>query len=168
MWIRTCAEVREIEQAAVARGASLESLMESAGAAVFARCLQKSPKGNWAILAGRGNNGGDALVVARLSIEAGLPVQVWIAADQPSDLGELCALQLKKLQKAGKKVCFATETTSLDLSAFDLIIDGIFGTGLSRPPSGAALTLIRSANASGRPIVAIDVPSGLQADSGTA
>lgn len=114
------------------------------------------------VLAGPGNNGGDALVAARHLKAAGVGVCVMLAGDParlPPDAGRALDGWLA-----------ADGSVNTDWPAFgpDLIIDGLLGIGISRAPAGAIAGLVRNANASGAPVLAIDVPSGLDADTGVA
>ncbi len=114
------------------------------------------------VLAGPGNNGGDALVAARHLLAAGVGVSAVLVGD-PTRLPHDAANALDAWLAAGGSLEGAWPPGEPDL-----IIDGLLGIGISRAPSGAIADLIRHANASGAPILAIDVPSGLDADTGVA
>lgn len=114
------------------------------------------------VLAGPGNNGGDALVAARHLLAAGVGVSAMLVGD-PTRLPHDAADALEGWLAAGGGLDGAWPPV-----APDLIIDGLLGIGISRAPSGAIADLIHHANASGAPILAIDVPSGLDADTGIA
>ncbi|MDD5248366.1 MAG: NAD(P)H-hydrate dehydratase [Rhodocyclaceae bacterium] len=136
-------------------------LMERAGAAAAAVALEMlAAGGDVLIVAGPGNNGGDAFVVARLLKEMGQrPVVVFAgtAAKLPADArGALDAWQWT-----------GGETVAEILPRkYAIVIDGLFGIGLARPPTGRYAELIAAINALGAPVLALDVPSGLDAETG--
>ncbi len=118
------------------------------------------------ILVGTGNNGGDGLVLARLLHNQGHVVQVWwqgALARRSSEFQMQFAIN-QKLGIAMRAVDSATLPQSLDQAS--LIVDALFGIGLSREISGDWATIIAAANRAKAAIVAIDIPSGLQADTG--
>jgi NAD(P)H-hydrate epimerase len=155
-------------------------LMENAGRAVAEAALkmlhtydQNAPASTASvlILAGPGNNGGDGLVAARHLHNAGIPITLLVLASRDK-FKDAAATQLAIIDA----MKLHAETLSPGLSEFRdwlvdaspdaLIIDALFGTGLSRPPEGLAAQLIRAANSSNHPILAIDIPSGLDCDTG--
>jgi NAD(P)H-hydrate epimerase len=121
------------------------------------------------VAAGKGNNGGDGLVVARHLRERSARVQVFLLAPPEQLTGETRA-NLERYQKISGRFLVVKEETLGELSrAFsqsDLIVDAIFGTGLSSPVSGPAAGVIAAINASGKPVVAVDLPSGIHTDTG--
>lgn len=137
-------------------GIDVEWLMEAAGWRVARACQGRSV----VVVCGRGNNGGDALAAAR-HLHAWDRLKAVCAA--PAAFAGAAAAQARALERLGVK--FDLEP---DLSGADQIVDGIFGTGLSRPPEGRFANWIEAINASGLPVVAVDVPSGLDSDSGVA
>ena len=157
--IRLVAETREIE--------ALHShlpLMERAGlaAAEVARALAGDRGGRIVILAGPGNNGGDAFVVARW-------LRAWyfdLAVVFPGDVAALPPDA--RAAHAAFVAAGGTTTPSPDGERPALVVDGLFGVGLARPLADAYAALVRWANDTGAPILALDVPSGLNADTGIA
>lgn len=151
-------------------GVDVLQLMELAGhaVAVWARGqhLGDSRGKSVLALAGRGGNGGDAMVAARLLHAWGAEVAVWLSHD-PATLRGAAAHQARSLAALGLPVVPPAPMggTTL-LPAADLIIDGLLGFGLDGPPTGAAARLIAAANDHPAPILAIDLPSGLDARSG--
>src|SRR5215472_1484116 len=140
-------------------------LMERAGlaAASLARELLDDRAPRALVLAGPGNNGGDGFVVARLLKSWFFEVTVAFCGDstrQPSD----AAAALKAWSDAGGE----TLASWPDRDDWGLIIDGLFGIGLTRAIDGAAAQWIERANSSGSRILALDIPSGLNADTGVA
>ncbi|MCX7788060.1 MAG: NAD(P)H-hydrate dehydratase [Spirochaetes bacterium] len=136
-------------------------LMENAGRSA-AEHLVANFEGPWVIVAGKGNNGGDALVVARHLLLKGEKHITILLVQQ--DLGELPALHLSVLKKEGCRVIqFPTEIAAARQAIKDAntLVDGIFGIGLRGAIRGEARELINLLNQSGKRIVSIDVPSGL-------
>lgn len=134
----------------------VEWLMEAAGWQVARHC-----RGRTAVLCGKGSNGGDGLAAAR-------HLHRW------GRLHSVAALDRRSLQGAAAKMAAALEAVGVEigheprLEDSVLILDAIFGTGLSRPPEGTAAAWIEAINASRKRVLAVDLPSGLEADSGRA
>ncbi|MDT8345021.1 MAG: NAD(P)H-hydrate epimerase, partial [Thermohalobaculum sp.] len=176
----TAAQMRAIEQAAIAAGevTGLE-LMERAGRGVVAAILDWRPDLATAphravVLCGPGNNGGDGFVVARLLRERGWEVDVFLYGDEaklPLDAAETC----RRWREIGAVQAFEAgriRDAAYSLPPADLVVDALFGTGLARPLASFADVLdLNHRHAAvdrlGLPqTVAIDIPSGLCADSG--
>lgn len=175
MELVTAAEMRELDRAAIEeRKISSLRLMERAGRAVVREMERRfGPlRGKTVtIIAGKGQNGGDGLVVARLLRARACHTRVALLSPRSSIKGN-AATNLRRFQKAGGR-CHAVDTPSaLDgvlaplLQTSDLLVDALFGTGLNAPVTGQASSAITLMNESGRPIIAIDLPSGLDADTG--
>ena len=113
------------------------------------------------VLVGPGNNGGDALVLAQLAQREGCAVQVWMLAD-PARLRGEAGLAWDDFCAAGLTVANA----DAELAGCDVLVDGLLGTGLSRAVDPAFGDLIARVNASGKPVLALDLPSGISADRG--
>ncbi len=150
-------------------GVEAMQLMEVAGHAVaaFARdqLLSRDARGKRVIvLCGSGGNGGDSMVAARFLHAWGAALEIWLGR-QPEQGRGLAWHQLNILKRLGMQII----EPSLDptLPPADLIIDGLLGFSISGAPSGAIAALIRAANTHPAPVLAIDVPSGLDATSGT-
>jgi NAD(P)H-hydrate epimerase len=137
-------------------------LMARAGEAALGAIRAQWPLGRrLAIVCGRGNNGGDGYVVARFARAAGLDARLYAPLGPPatSDAERACADWLA----AGGTV----EPWGADApSGADVVVDGLFGTGLRRPLEPEAAAVVAALNGCGRPVVALDLPSGLEADSG--
>ncbi len=140
-----------------------EVLMETAGRAVLGEVLRQIPEAGEVVVAcGAGNNGGDGYVVARHLHNLGIPVTIW-PVFEPSKLGGDAALNHARAETLG--VRFSTEPL---LGPATVVVDAIFGTGLSRNVAGAAaeaLERIQAARPEAR-VIAIDLPSGIHADTG--
>ncbi|MCP3808425.1 NAD(P)H-hydrate dehydratase [Paenibacillus sp. Lou8.1] len=119
---------------------------------------------HWYILVGKGNNGGDGLVAARHLTDAGLRVTV-VYVEPPDTLRDEAAAQRDIIAALGIPVILYGRDT-LDLRGASGIVDALLGTGTQGPPREPYASLIREANASGAPLVSVDVPSGLDADTG--
>jgi len=121
-----------------------------------------------AVLCGRGSNGGDGFVVARTLVQRGIDVSVFLMG-QVSDVRGDARTNLEILGRLGVTVVEVADSQAWELhfsevSDCTLIVDAIFGTGLNAPLSGFIESVVTDVNASGIPIVSIDVPSGLSAD----
>lgn len=164
----TVSEMKEAEQKAIESGTSAKQLMEAAGAAVADVIKEKLPAAKSAIvLAGLGANGGDGYVVARELLQHGMDVTVYSVGDYLTMKGEAkeaCDEWLAEENSTGIKPI--EELTDALLEATDLIVDAIFGTGLSRELSKELEKLVERVNASSSTVVAVDVPSGMDATTG--
>lgn len=138
-------------------------LMERAGGAAFALLRERFPRDRRvAVVCGPGNNGGDGYVLARLAKEAGLATTVLSPANTAGLKGDAAVARNAWHKTGGTVQVFSVE----HLQACDVIVDALFGTGLERPLEGEWRAAIEDMNASGRPVFAIDIPSGLHADTG--
>src|SRR5437763_3131591 len=125
-----------------------------------------------AVLCGPGNNGGDGFVVARTLAQRGVDVYVFLIGSVAAVRGD-ARINLEILGRLGHTVVEVADSQAWELhfsevSDCTLIVDAIFGTGLNAPISGFIESVITDINASGIPVVAIDLPSGLSADSSEA
>lgn len=136
---------------------SLNVLMERAGRAIAEAVIQRWSPRPALLLCGPGDNGGDGFVAARFLAAAGWPVTV---AKSPDGANASVAAAAAAAAWAGPVVALG----AADPKAFELVIDCLFGAGLSRPLPTAAEALLRGA--AGRPLVAADLPSGLEGDTG--
>lgn len=121
------------------------------------------------VFAGPGNNGGDALAVARLLCEQGYQVSVYLF-NIHNKLSEECAINKKRLVELKRLKLFQEVTSSFDtprLEADTLVVDGLFGSGLNKPLAGGFATLVRFVNQSPAKVVSIDLPSGLMTEDNT-
>ncbi len=153
--LMTAAAMRAAEAAWFARGHDSRALMEVAGAAVARAAAAMLPdRGRIVVLAGPGNNGGDGHVAARCLAAAGHRVTV-LASGPPAGADAAAAAA------AHPWALFETA-----LPPADLVIDALLGLGLARAPEGRVAAMIAAANAHGAPILAVDLPSGVDADTG--
>lgn len=155
-------EIREIERAALAQP-SAQPLMERAGLAVaeHARELMTEKEKRILLIAGPGNNGGDALVAARHLKQGWFDVTV-VFTGVESKLPADAKAAFAEWKKAGGVLHEAVPAGR----CWDLIVDGLFGIGLERPLENRYAELVNLINGAGSRVLAIDIPSGLHADSG--
>jgi len=153
----TSAQVKEVDALTQERfGIATDWLMEAAGWQVARFVGQPA-----AVVCGVGNNAGDGLAAARhLHCWGRLASVSCVGADR---LRGPAARELDALRRIGVQV-----SSNLALEYAQVIVDAIFGTGLSRAPEGQFAEWIESVNASGKPVIAVDLPSGLDADTGVA
>jgi NAD(P)H-hydrate epimerase len=159
------AQIREAEAIAFKpHGVSSLQLMRQAGQAVFDELQRRWPNARKiAVCCGVGNNGGDGYVVARLALQAGMQVTLQAAGDVTllQYDGLACS---REFVAAGGRIDDATG----DFSDCDVIVDALLGTGLNRQVGDTLARLIAAINAADCPVIAVDVPSGLHADTGCA
>lgn len=159
MEILTVSEMTGADQAAITAGTSGFALMRRAGQAVADVADQMAPHGAILVVAGRGNNGGDGFVAAAELAAKGRDVSVALLCDRATLKGDaaLAAAEWKG------------EVLPCDPAALgqpNLIIDALFGAGLNRPVKGDPYAMIEAMNASGVPILSVDLPSGINGDTG--
>jgi len=147
------------------QGVPGELLMESAGRAVADEvlALRADRGGRVLVVAGGGNNGGDGLVTARHLVHLGVPVEVWLCADEPRLSGD-AKVQLARLRRID-----GTVHPDAPVGPFGVVVDALFGTGLSRPLEGRAVGAVDAVagwRAAGARVLAVDLPSGIDADTG--
>jgi len=140
-------------------------LMNRAGAAAFAALCQRWPEArNVSVVCGSGNNGGDGYVVARLGIEAGMDVRVYPLASPEKLQGDALAAY-EKYKAAGGPL---PDFVPTDFDGAQVLVDGLLGTGLDREVEGLYAETIRGMNKFNGGVLALDIPSGLHADTGRA
>lgn len=153
-------EVAEADRLSVAAGTPIETLMQRAGVAVAdaaARRLQQGAR--IVVIAGPGNNGGDGYVAARVLRQRGY--RVTVVRDRIPD----------ERAPAARAAAERWDGAVVPLASFggpgpDLIVDALYGAGLSRPIAGEAAALVEAVNASGVPVLAVDIPSGIDGTTG--
>ena len=163
-------EQRIIEDEAAAAGTPAGVLMERAGRALAERiiALQAERGGPVSILCGAGNNGGDGFVIGRYALRDGFQTRVFLLC-KASDLKGDAALNMGIYKSIGGKISECTDKTkgiTDGIRDADIIIDAIFGTGLSKPVSGIEKAVIEDINISGKPVIAVDIPSGIDGKTG--
>ncbi|MBO0717111.1 MAG: NAD(P)H-hydrate epimerase, partial [Rhizobiales bacterium] len=160
MEILSNAEMAEADRLTISGGVTGLTLMENAGKAVAqAVAGRQGAGGRVVVLAGPGNNGGDGFVVARLLAERGYAVTVLLAGTLDKLKGDAAAAA-----KAWDRDVAVAQPEAL--ADADIIIDALFGAGLDRPVSGLAGAMIEALNAQAAPVIAVDLPSGINGTTG--
>lgn len=159
----TAAQVRRIDRAAIERlGIPGLELMRRAAVGAYATLRRRWPQARrMVLLAGNGNNGGDAFLLGRLALLDGLAVDAVALSERSA--GDAAQARAAFVEAGGRIRIADAETEFADA---DVCIDGLFGTGLGRPIEGAAAALIARLEVLRPPVLALDLPSGLDADSG--
>ncbi|NDY43305.1 NAD(P)H-hydrate epimerase, partial [Dissulfurirhabdus thermomarina] len=174
MLLAAAAEMQALDRAAMEEfGIPGVVLMENAGRGVAGLVLEAFPSeaaGGVLVLSGPGNNGGDGFVIARHLHQAGVPVRVAALAPAEKFRNE-AGVNLEIVRRSGIPLEFCpTEADVPGLAgrcrSAGLLVDAVFGTGLAREVTGRFAEIIRTMNDAGRPVVSVDVPSGLSADTG--
>ncbi|MGA9416008.1 MAG: NAD(P)H-hydrate epimerase, partial [Terriglobales bacterium] len=175
MKIVSAAEMREIDRSTSEQfGVPSITLMENAGSAVARFVLFDYPQAERvSVVCGKGNNGGDGFVVARKLIEAGRAVRVLLLSDPEELRGDAATMfqnLLPKLRPLNLAPLIVREASWLDslaaaeIFAADVIVDAILGTGFRPPVSALYAAAIEKMNRAAARIVAVDIPSGADAD----
>jgi NAD(P)H-hydrate epimerase len=150
------------------RGVDSLELMERAGAGVARTVERLAPDGPATVVCGKGNNGGDGLVVARLLREAGRSVTVVCAAPLDEFAGD-AHMNLERLAgEAPLELTEDRERSEQALAEATVIVDALLGTGFQGEPRGAVEEAIEAVNAARAPVVSVDVPSGVDVSTGVA
>ena len=176
MILVTAAEMRRLDALTIERfGTPGHVLMERAGAGATEVLLAQFPhvrRRRVVIVAGKGNNGGDGFVIARLLRKKGVRADVVLLGKRQEVKGD-AARMLALLRRA--RVPLSEVTSAADIAKLAatfkgaaLLVDAVFGTGLNAPIQGLHADLLHLMNVSGVPIFAVDIPSGLEADRGVA
>jgi hydroxyethylthiazole kinase-like uncharacterized protein yjeF len=165
--------MRTVDRLAATRyGIASLILMENAAMACF-RTIARIAKGKKSpvlIIVGKGNNGGDGLAIARHLFVNGWDPRIISLQPKKGFQGD-CLAQYVMVRKL-KIPCFdfsrkiQRRVLRAQLKRCALVVDALFGSGLTRPVEGRFLKIIKAVNASGRPVLAVDIPSGLNADTG--
>jgi NAD(P)H-hydrate epimerase len=167
MKITTAAEMREIDRVTTQKyGVPSLILMENAGIGVADFILGRYPRAQRiTVICGKGNNGGDGFVIARKLHDAGRIVEVILLA-RSSELKGDAAAMFERLRAASVEASQElTVEFSHAIASCDLIVDAILGTGFKPPVKGLYAEAIAAINQSGKPVVAVDIPSGAESDS---
>jgi NAD(P)H-hydrate epimerase len=155
------AQVRELDRRTIAAGTPAIQLMQRAGHSAYLALRVHFPRARkLVVLCGPGNNGGDGYVLATAALKNGLEVMLFSIADATSETARLAHKNF--IAAGGMAESFAEQK----LTDADVIVDALLGTGTSRPVEGDYAAAINAVNASSCPVIALDVPSGLNADTG--
>ncbi|MCR4437152.1 MAG: NAD(P)H-hydrate dehydratase [Clostridiales bacterium] len=148
-------------------------LMENAALSVTGEIIKELgpvPGKKIAVFAGKGNNGGDAFAVARHLYNRGAEVRVFLLGRKEAVAGD-ARVNLDILERLGQEVVELLEKEQMDrvffeIAAAHLLVDGIFGTGLRGEVTGLAREIIEAINRSGKPVISVDIPSGVSGETG--
>ena len=161
--ILTTAEMAEADRRAVALGVPSLTLMENAGRAVADEAMKMvKPGSRIAVVCGPGNNGGDGFVAARYLRRASYDVRCHLLGSREALRGD--AAEMARRLVDGPIRPMEPEA----LQSIHLVIDALFGAGLARPLDSVAAEMVGATNASGLPVLSVDVPSGLDGTTGAA
>jgi ADP-dependent NAD(P)H-hydrate dehydratase / NAD(P)H-hydrate epimerase len=164
MKLFSASQMKQADEQAVQAGVSLQQLMERAGQAVAEATLRRFPKAErFLLLCGKGNNGGDGYVAARFLKQAGKQVTVLELSTEPK--GEAKIARVVWLRQSVTSN-LTLPNLELALKDCDVIVDALFGTGLTRALDADLSQLIDVINQANKPILSVDIPSGVGADSG--
>ena len=171
MRIATAEQMRQLDRTAIEeRGIPSTDLMERAAEALAQAALELAggAPGRAVCFCGAGNNGGDGIACARLLLEAGLEVRCILVGAREKLTADARAMEARLAAAGGKLEPFAPDDA--DFAAWsleaDVMVDAIFGIGLSRPVEGDALIAVHMMNTCPVPVVSADIPSGVETDTG--
>lgn len=167
----TVGQMAQADAITIEMGTPGFTLMQAAGCAVAQAITQRWSPRDTVVLCGPGNNGGDGLVAAAQLLQRGWPVRVAMLSESDQLRGDArLAWELWQAQSAvnAPGACLAAPLDCHCLDGQALVVDALFGAGLTRPVEGVAATVLAKAQSKGLPIVAVDVPSGVWGDSGIA
>jgi hydroxyethylthiazole kinase-like uncharacterized protein yjeF len=159
MEVLTTAEMEHVDRLAIAGGTPGFALMLRAGQAVAEAAMDLAERGSILVVAGRGNNGGDGFVAATELVARGRQVSVILLCDRDTLQGDAALAA-----RGWKGPVLPCEPRALGAPA--LIIDALFGAGLNRPIKGDPHDIIEAINASGAPVLSVDLPSGINGTTG--
>ena len=170
MKILSCKQQREADAYTISHESILSiNLMEKAASLITdAICRRWDKARRMIVFAGAGNNGGDALAVARMLFLKHYPVEV-VFFNVTGKISEECLTNIRRLKECGF-ANFTEVSSQFDppkLTRNDIVIDGLFGAGLNKPLSGGFAAVVQYINASQSTVVSIDTPSGLMGEDNT-
>ena len=164
--IVTAAQMKAIEQAGNAHSLPYLQMMENAGLAAYAELKNVLPQpGSLLVVCGKGNNGGDGFVIARAATKDGWNVTVLLAEGEPKTADAI--LNFERLHSLPVYIC--ADCSILETQRFDAAVDALYGTGFHgelRPSGLATCGLIRHLHKGGAFVLAVDLPSGINTDTG--
>ena len=173
MDIATAAQMRQLDETAIRqRGIPSTQLMETAAAALTQAVMELAREGGRArravCLCGAGNNGGDGVACACMLLQAGWKVRCVLVGKREKMTADTAEMARRLADAGGELEDFCPDDQALAAWGAEagVLVDALFGIGLARPLAGDALAAVEWMNASGVPVVAADIPSGVEADTG--
>ncbi len=164
MKLATAAQIKALDRLASEQyGIPLRQLMENAGKRIFDEIIEIFPDRKFAVFCGKGNNGGDGFVVARLLKESGRDVKVYLTHPEEA-FGGIAKIAFDKLKQENVEVFDLADAVEEDA----VVIDALLGISVSGEPRGKIKTAIDRINSMHHTVVSVDIPSGLSADTGDA
>ncbi len=164
MCLATSAHIKQLDNLASEKyGVPLSELMENAGKSIFDEIRENFSDKKFAVFCGKGNNGGDGFVVARLLKADGRDVKIYLTHDK-TELSDTAKIAFDKLED--KKIEILKITDDVDKDA--VIIDALLGISVSGAPRGNIKTAIDKITSMNNTVISVDIPSGLSADDGKA
>lgn len=161
--VLSAARMQAVDQATIEQiGIAQDVLMERAALAVVSHVVKHHPK-RILCVCGTGNNGGDAIAIARILIMQGMDAEIYLCGDESKSKNSV-RKQLDIFIKVGGKT-----RTDMNFAEYDMIVDGIFGVGLSRHVEGTCREVIEAVNYAkmqGSVVISVDIPSGIHTDTG--
>ncbi len=142
-------------------GISVSQLMENAGTSIFNEIKNSFSNKKFAVFCGKGNNGGDGFVVARLLSAAGCDVKVYLACDE-NGIGDIAKIAFDKLKSGKVEILSVSDEVDSDA----VIIDALLGISVSGAPRGNIKLAIDRIASMNNTVISVDIPSGLSADDG--
>ena len=167
--ILTPEEAAVLDQASAERGVTVQALMENAGWAVARAALAMTGRGYGSravVVCGKGNNGGDGLVAGRYLERWGFGVTVLLLAERSAIRG-VAASNLRRFEEAGGRCLpFSSGVVEREMARADVAVDAMFGTGFRGRPEGSWADAIEALNQGAVPVIAVDIPSGVEGETG--
>ncbi len=164
MFLATSQHIKQLDALASEQyGIPLGQLMENAGKSIFDEIKQDFPNRAFAVFCGKGNNGGDGFVLARLLKEDGYNVKVYLTHSE-TELNGIAKLAFEKLKQANVEVLTVADEVASDA----VIVDALLGISISGAPRGNIKIAIDRIVSLNQTVVSVDIPSGLSADTGDA
>lgn len=162
MHLATAEDIKKLDKLASEKyGIPLHQLMENAGKSIFDEIKVNFSDKKFAVFCGKGNNGGDGFVVARLLKADGREVKVYLTHEE-SELGEIARIAFDKLREENVEVLEITD----DIDEGAIIIDALLGISVSGEARGNIKTAMDRIAAVNNTVISVDIPSGLSADTG--
>ncbi len=156
-------QVREMDRIAIEDlGIPGIALMRKAGFSIFKLIQKHYSEHDMVIFCGAGNNAGDGYVIARLAMESGFKVTVYFVSDPEKLKGDALTVYQDYLKTGGHITAFVSQISLTN----SIIVDALLGTGINRDVSGEYASAISFINRSSNPVISVDIPSGLNADTG--